>query len=120
LNNQPKVNSSGPGRQYQFGRQETFPFAGTDIIMFSTAKEDEKRAAWEFMKYLISPEVTAYWAVNTGYLPVRRSALQTTIWKQAAKADPLIEIPLQQIDKRKNGSTTFCLDRNQKRCKHNV
>ncbi len=77
------------------------PFAGTDIIMFSTAKEDEKRAAWEFMKYLISPEVTAYWAVNTGYLPVRKSALQTTIWKQAAKADPLIEIPLQQIDNAK-------------------
>ncbi len=74
------------------------PFAGTDIIMFSNAKDEEKRAAWEFMKYLISPEVTAYWAVNTGYLPVRRSALQTTIWKQAAKSDPLLEIPLQQID----------------------
>uniref|UniRef100_A0A7C4GD50 ABC transporter substrate-binding protein n=1 Tax=Fervidobacterium thailandense TaxID=1008305 RepID=A0A7C4GD50_9BACT len=77
------------------------PFAGTDIIMFSTAKEEEKRAAWEFMKYLISPEVTAYWAVNTGYLPVRRAALQTTIWKQAAKSDPLLEIPLQQIDNAK-------------------
>lgn len=77
------------------------PFAGTDIIMFSTAKEEEKRAAWEFMKYLISPEVTAYWAVNTGYLPVRRAALQTTIWKQAAKSDPLLEIPLRQIDNAK-------------------
>ncbi|MGC8955197.1 MAG: ABC transporter substrate-binding protein [Fervidobacterium sp.] len=77
------------------------PFAGTDIIMFSTAKDDEKRAAWEFMKYLISPEVTAYWAVNTGYLPVRKAALQTAIWKQAAKADPLLEIPLQQIDNAK-------------------
>ncbi|MCX7653168.1 MAG: ABC transporter substrate-binding protein [Fervidobacterium sp.] len=77
------------------------PFAGTDVIMFTTAKEEEKRAAWEFMKYLISPEVTAYWAVNTGYLPVRRAALQTTIWKQAAKSDPLLEIPLQQIDNAK-------------------
>ncbi len=77
------------------------PFAGTDIIMFNTAKEEEKRAAWAFMKYLISPEVTAYWAINTGYLPVRRAALQTTIWKQAAKSDPLLEIPLQQIDNAK-------------------
>ena len=77
------------------------PFAGTDVIMFTTAKEEEKRAAWEFMKYLISPEVTAYWAINTGYLPVTRAALQTTIWKQAAKSDPLLEIPLQQIDNAK-------------------
>ncbi|ABQ46351.1 extracellular solute-binding protein, family 1 [Thermotoga petrophila RKU-1] len=74
------------------------PFAGTDIIMFNTASDEEKRAAWEFMKYLISPEVTAYWAINTGYIPVRRSALETSIWKEAAKSDPLIEIPLKQID----------------------
>lgn len=79
-------------------RTRNVPFAGTDVIMFTTAKEEEKRAAWEFMKYLISPEVTAYWAVNTGYLPVRRAALQTTIWRQAAKSDPLLEIPLQQIE----------------------
>ncbi len=74
------------------------PFAGTDVIMFANAKDDEKKAAWEFMKYLISPEVTAYWAVNTGYLPVRRAGTKTTIWQNAAKSDPLIETPLTQLD----------------------
>ncbi|MBO8139271.1 MAG: ABC transporter substrate-binding protein [Thermosipho sp. (in: Bacteria)] len=74
------------------------PFAGTDIIMFASASEDEKKAAWEFMKYLVSPEVTAFWSINTGYIPVRKSALETNIWKEYVKTDPLAEIPLSQID----------------------
>ena len=73
------------------------PFAGTDVIMFNTATEEQKRAAWEFMKFLVSPEITAYWAVHTGYVPVRRSALETKIWKEYAQSDPKAEIPLVQI-----------------------
>lgn len=72
-------------------------FAGTDVIMFSTAKPEEKRAAWEFMKFLISPEITAYWAVKTGYLPVRKSATETTIWKRYVAEDPAAEVPLIQL-----------------------
>ncbi|MDK2839007.1 MAG: multiple sugar transport system substrate-binding protein [Thermosipho sp. (in: thermotogales)] len=74
------------------------PFAGTDVIMFANATDEEKKAAWEFMKYLISPDVTAFWSVNTGYIPVRKSALEANIWKENVKSDPLAEIPLTQID----------------------
>jgi multiple sugar transport system substrate-binding protein len=74
------------------------PFAGTDIIMFSSATSEEQKAAWEYMKYLIEPESTAYWSIKTGYLPVRKSALETTIWTEAAKSDPLLSIPLSQLD----------------------
>lgn len=72
-------------------------FAGTDVIMFSSAKEEEKKAAWEFMKFLISPEITAYWATKTGYLPVRKSATETQIWKKFVAEDPAAEVPLQQL-----------------------
>ena len=73
------------------------PFAGTDVIMFNTASEEEKKAAWEFMKFLTSPEITAYWAIKTGYVPVRKSALETKVWKEYAAQDPMVEIPLSQI-----------------------
>ncbi len=73
-------------------------FAGTDVIMFSTVKEEEKRAAWEFMKFLTSTEITAYWAVKTGYLPVRKSATQTTVWKRFLAEDPRAEVPLVQLE----------------------
>jgi len=72
------------------------PFAGTDVIMFNTASEEQKRAAWLFMKFLISPEMTAYWAKETGYVPVRKSALETKTWKEYVTKNPDAEIPLSQ------------------------
>ncbi|SDZ38696.1 multiple sugar transport system substrate-binding protein [Evansella caseinilytica] len=49
-------------------------FAGNDIVLFNQADEAEQRAAWEFMKFLTSPEITAEWSMKSGYLPVRYSA----------------------------------------------
>ena len=38
---------------------------------------EEQLATFEFMKYLMSSDITVYWAMNTGYLPVRSSARDT-------------------------------------------
>ena len=46
---------------------------GANICMFKTSSEVQ-RAAWEFVKFFISPEATAKWSMATGYLPVRKSA----------------------------------------------
>jgi len=73
------------------------PFAGTDVIMFNTATDEQKKAAWEFMKFLVSPEITAFWAKETGYVPVRKSALETKTWKEYVADNPDAEIPLSQI-----------------------
>jgi len=48
---------------------------GTNLVIFSKATPAEKQAAWEFMKWLSEPKQTAYWAEQTGYLPVTRAAL---------------------------------------------
>ncbi len=58
------------------------PFAGNDVIMYNQSTELEQLAAWEFMKYLTSTEVTAEWAMKSGYLPVRYSALNLDTYKQ--------------------------------------
>jgi multiple sugar transport system substrate-binding protein len=42
---------------------------------------EEQLATFEFMKYLMSPEITVYWAMNTGYLPVRTSARDSEEYK---------------------------------------
>ena len=47
---------------------------GPNICIFKSTPETE-RAAWRFVKYFVSPEVTARWARETGYLPVRKSAV---------------------------------------------
>jgi multiple sugar transport system substrate-binding protein len=48
---------------------------GTNIVMFQRATRAQKNAAWTFMKWLTEPVNTAYWATHTGYLPVRKSAI---------------------------------------------
>jgi len=46
---------------------------GGNICVFKSTPE-RQRGAWEFIKFFVSPEITAEWASRTGYLPVRRSA----------------------------------------------
>ncbi|MCD6442881.1 MAG: extracellular solute-binding protein, partial [Thermotogae bacterium] len=73
------------------------PFAGTDVVIFSTATEEQKKAAWKFLKFLISPDITTFWAIKTGYMPVRKSALETKAWKSYVESNPMIEVPVKQI-----------------------
>lgn len=48
---------------------------GPNVCIFKGAP-DQERAAWKFIRYFVSPEVTARWARETGYLPVRQSVLE--------------------------------------------
>ena len=50
--------------------------AGTNLAMFS--QDASKQAAvWEYIKFLTSTESTVFWAMNTGYLPVRQSGFDS-------------------------------------------
>lgn len=49
--------------------------AGTNVVIFSATPKEKKDAAWEFIRWFTSPEITARWAVKTGYAPVRMSAM---------------------------------------------
>jgi multiple sugar transport system substrate-binding protein len=59
------------------GKRKGCFVAGTNVVIFADATDREKEAAWEFIKWFTSPEVTARWAVATGYAPVRMSAMQS-------------------------------------------
>lgn len=61
--------------------------AGTNINMFST-DENQQKATWEYMKFLTSTEATTKWAMDTGYLPVRQSALDSDTYQEFMATDP--------------------------------
>ncbi len=63
-------------------------FAGTNIAVFSKHSEDVKLAAMLYLKYITNTENTIYWAVNSGYLPVRYSAFETNEWKNYLVNNP--------------------------------
>lgn len=53
---------------------------GANIAVLRTTPE-RQRAAWQFVTYFCSKEVTAKWSLGTGYLPVRKSAAETETMK---------------------------------------
>ncbi|GAA5191244.1 ABC transporter substrate-binding protein [Rugosimonospora acidiphila] len=53
----------------------TNALAGTNIVMFAKASSAEQKAAWTYMKFLSSASSQAYWAENSGYLPVTPDAM---------------------------------------------
>jgi ABC-type glycerol-3-phosphate transport system substrate-binding protein len=59
--------------------KRTVCFGGNICIFRSTP--ERQRAAWQFIKFFISRDITAEWSIRTGYMPVRRSAADTQILK---------------------------------------
>jgi multiple sugar transport system substrate-binding protein len=75
------------------GKRKGCFVAGTNVVIFSDAADREKEAAWEFIKWFTSPEITARWAVETGYAPVRMSAMESeAMAARFAEIDGLREV----------------------------
>lgn len=80
------------------GKEAAAPFAGTNVVVFSSATDEEVYAAWEYIKFLINADNTAYWAMQTGYLPVRYSALESDAWLQYVEENPVYGVGPQQFE----------------------
>lgn len=50
------------------GKERKLP-AGGNMLMIMSKSPEEQKAAWKFMKYLLSAEATEKWTKGTGYLP---------------------------------------------------
>lgn len=72
--------------------------AGTNIALFANASDQEKAAAWTFMQYLTEAKQQAYWASQTGYLPVTKKALDDPTFKAYAKKTPFVTGATKQLD----------------------
>lgn len=73
-------------------------FAGNDIVIFNQSEDVEQKAAWEFIKYLTSPEVTSEWSMLSGYLPIRQSALDTEEYQKFLEENPAYKAGTEQFD----------------------
>lgn len=54
---------------------------GPNVTIFNTTPE-QIQASWAFLKWFTTPGVSARWSAGTGYLPVRRSALDQPVLKE--------------------------------------
>lgn len=80
-----------------YDKKKAVILSGTNVVIFKSNPEKEK-AAWEFVKWFISPEQTAYWAIHTNYLPVRYSAMEIDDMKKELKKPNGLSAPIGQLE----------------------
>lgn len=78
------------------GKKDTQLVAGTDVVIFATDPA-RQRDAFEFVRWFTDTPQTARWAAETGYLPVRRSALEHPVLTARMDAVPGLRDALGQL-----------------------
>lgn len=64
---------------------------GTDIYMFSSATAEQRTAAYLYMKFLTEKNNQINWALKSGYIPVRKSAINDAEYaKSGAKVSAVL------------------------------
>jgi multiple sugar transport system substrate-binding protein len=79
-------------------KQPGVTIAGTNVVIFTEATEEEQNAAWTFIKWFTDTEQTARWAAGTFYVPVRRSAFETDVLKQRFEEFPGLRDAFNQLE----------------------
>lgn len=69
------------------GKKHGAPTGGGNLYIFKTTKERQE-AAYKFVKFMTETDRVAKWSADTGYIPVRKSATESKIWKDAVTAFP--------------------------------
>lgn len=70
---------------------------GESLFLFKSDARTE-RAAWEFMKYVMSADFQVDWATNTGYLPVSKSATASEKYQAYLAANPFMKTFAEQMN----------------------
>lgn len=77
--------------------REGVVIGGASLWMMDGKPEEEQQAAWEFMKYLQTPEVQAEWHVNTGYFAINPDAYDEPIVQEAYEEMPQLQVTVEQL-----------------------
>ncbi|MEL3970928.1 ABC transporter substrate-binding protein [Rossellomorea oryzaecorticis] len=70
---------------------------GASLWMSKGISEEKQEAAWEFMKYLQTPESQAKWHIGTGYFAINPSAYDEDIVKQEWEKYPQFKVTVDQL-----------------------
>ncbi|NEU05917.1 ABC transporter substrate-binding protein [Clostridium senegalense] len=80
-------------------KQKAALFAGTDVTIFNTPSPEEKLAAFEFIKFFMEEENQLTWGTKSGYLPLRKSVLESNDFKNyVEKKNPAKGVAVEEFD----------------------
>lgn len=69
---------------------------GHSLLVPAAASEEQKKAAFDWIAYFTSPEVSAKWSMKIGYIPIRKSALEVEEYKKFIEENPYANVPYEQ------------------------
>ncbi|MBD7984713.1 ABC transporter substrate-binding protein [Sporosarcina sp. Sa2YVA2] len=70
---------------------------GASLWMSKGIAEEEQEAAWEFMKYMATPEVQAQWHLDTGYFAINPAAYDEENVKEKWAEFPQFKVTVDQL-----------------------
>ncbi len=73
------------------------PTGGAGVGILSTAPAEKQLAAFKYIEFATSPEITTYWSQNTGYMPVRKSAIESAEMQTFYETNPNFRVAVEQL-----------------------
>lgn len=70
---------------------------GASLWALDNKDKDKQKAAWEFIKFMVSPSEQAYWSTQTGYFPVTKKAYDIQSLKDNLKKNPQFQTAIDQL-----------------------
>ncbi len=77
-------------------RERASVVGGENLFVMNTTPEREK-ASLEFLSYVLSPEFQTSWALDTGYLPISLSAINSSKYQDFLEEKPTIDVFVKQM-----------------------
>ncbi|WP_460323536.1 extracellular solute-binding protein [Paenibacillus sp. YSY-4.3] len=74
---------------------------GSAVYLFDRGNKDSLLGAWDYLKYLSTPEVSADWFMTTGYYPMNNKAMELDETKRFIEQNPQYEIIQTIVDNSK-------------------
>ena len=71
---------------------------GTNLALFKNASDDNRAAAWDYMKFLTSAQTNETFVQQTGYMPIRQSAFNSSTLQSYYTKFPARKVGPEQIN----------------------
>ncbi|TWO72214.1 ABC transporter substrate-binding protein [Caenimonas sedimenti] len=73
------------------------PTGGGNFYIFRKSAPAQQQAAFRFVKWMVAPERTARWAIDSGYIAVSRAAWETPAMRKHVAAFPAAAVARDQL-----------------------
>lgn len=73
------------------------PTGGAGLGILSTSPTEKQQAAFKYIAFATSPEITTFWSQNTGYMPVRKSAGESPEMQTFYETNPNFRTAVEQL-----------------------